>query len=73
VSTCLVDAKFQEGLPQDLDAIDQLCPLQEDHVKYYINNISVCHLEETSHLKIMTIKQIKRNDTDVKQTSQGLN
>jgi hypothetical protein len=60
-----VDAKFQEDLPQDLDAIDQLCPLQEDHVKYYINNISVYHLEETSHLK--------RNETDVKQTSQGLN
>jgi hypothetical protein len=65
VSTCLVDAKFQEDLPQDLDAIDQLCPLQEDHVKYYINNISVYHLEETSRLK--------RNETDVKQTSQGLN
>jgi hypothetical protein len=26
VSVCLVDAKFQEDLPPDLDAIDQLCP-----------------------------------------------
>jgi hypothetical protein len=73
VSTCLVDAKFQEDLPQDPDAIDQLCPLQEDHVEYYMTNISVYHLEETSHLKITTIKQIKRSATDIKQTFQGLN
>ena len=49
VSTCLAGAKFQADQPQDLDAIDQLCPLQEDHVKCYMRNISVYHLEETSN------------------------
>lgn len=43
VSICLVGAKFQEDLLPDLDATDQLFPLQEAHVTYYMNNMIVYH------------------------------
>jgi len=51
VSACLVGAKFQEDLLPDLDANDQLCPLQEANVTYYMNHMIVYHSLEIFKLK----------------------
>jgi hypothetical protein len=46
-----VGAKFQEDLLPNLDANDQLCPLQEANVTYYMNHMIVYHSVELFKLK----------------------